>query len=75
MRKQWSKNVIKAQEDERKRISRELHDSVAQEMLSSLVDLRVLKYMNIDEDVLKKTKQIERSLMRLLDQLGIYLSS
>lgn len=63
------KNVIKAQEDERKRISRELHDSVAQEMLSSLVDLRVLKYMNIDEDVLKKTKQIERSLMRLLDDI------
>ena len=63
------KNVIKAQEDERKRISRELHDSVAQEMLSSLVDLRVLKYMNIGADVLKKVEQTEGSLMRLLDDI------
>lgn len=63
------KRVIKAQEDERKRISRELHDSVAQEMLSSLVDLRVLKYMNVEEDVLKKVKQTEGSLMRLLDDI------
>ena len=63
------KNIIKAQEDERKRISRELHDGVAQEMLSSLVDLRVLKYMNINEDVLKKVQQTEGSLMRLLDDI------
>lgn len=67
--KQMMKRVIKAQEDERKRLSRELHDSVAQEMLSSLVDLRVLKYMNIEEDVLKKVQQTEGSLMRLLDDI------
>ena len=64
-----TKSVIKAQEDERKRISRELHDSVAQEMLSSLVDLRVLKYMDINEEVLKKIQQTEGSLMRLLDDI------
>ncbi|MCM3636315.1 sensor histidine kinase [Sporosarcina luteola] len=67
--KQMMKRVIKAQEDERKRLSRELHDSVAQEMLSSLVDLRVLKYMNIEEEVLKKVQQTEGSLMRLLDDI------
>lgn len=64
-----TKRVIKAQEDERKRISRELHDSVAQEILSALVDLRVLKYMNVAEEVLKKVKQTEISLMRLLDDI------
>ena len=64
-----TKSVIKAQEDERKRISRELHDSVAQEMLSSLVDLRVLKYMDINDDVRKKIQQTEGSLMRLLDDI------
>lgn len=63
------KNIIKAQEDERKRISRELHDSVAQEMLSSLVDLRVLKYMNVEEDVRHKVQQTEGVLMRLLDDI------
>lgn len=67
--KMMMQRVIKAQEDERKRISRELHDSVAQEMLSSLVDLRVLKYMNVDEEVLKKVQQTEGSLMRLLDDI------
>lgn len=63
------KKIIKAQEDERKRISRELHDSVAQEMLSALVDMRVLKYMDINEEVLKKVEQTEGSLMRLLDDI------
>ncbi len=67
--KRMMKSVIKAQEDERKRISRELHDGVAQEMLSSLVELRVLKYMNIDAEVLAKVQQAEGSLMRLLDDI------
>ena len=67
--KMMVKSIIKAQEDERKRISRELHDSVAQEMLSSLVELRVLKYMNVDTEVLKKVQQTEGSLMRLLDDI------
>lgn len=67
--KMMMKNVIKAQEDERKRISRELHDGVAQEMLSSLVELRVLKYMNVDQEVLQKVKQTEGTLMRLLDDI------
>ena len=69
--KTMTKSVIKAQEDERKRISRELHDSVAQEMLSSLVDLRVLKYMDVNDEVLKKIQQTEGSLMRLLDDIRL----
>ncbi len=64
-----TKRVIQAQENERKRISRELHDSVAQEILSALVDLRVLKYMNVEEEVLKKVQHTEISLMRLLDDI------
>lgn len=63
------KSVIKAQEDERKRISRELHDSVAQELISSLVDLRVLKYLNVQEEALQKIQQTEASLTRLLEQI------
>ncbi|AOV08964.1 sensor histidine kinase [Sporosarcina ureilytica] len=64
-----TKRIIKAQEDERKRISRELHDSVAQEMLSAVIDLRVLKYMEIDDKALKKIQQTEGSLMRLLEDI------
>ncbi|MDQ0427225.1 two-component system sensor histidine kinase NreB [Planomicrobium stackebrandtii] len=63
------KNVIKAQENERKRISRELHDSVAQELLSAVVDLRALKYMTDDKDVLKKTNESTTTLIRLMDDI------
>ena len=63
------KNVIKAQENERKRISRELHDSVAQELLSAVVDLRALKYMTEDKDVLKKTSESTATLIRLMDDI------
>lgn len=63
------KSTIKAQEDERKRISRELHDSVAQELISSLVDLQVLKYLRVQEEALNKVQQIEATLSRLLEQI------
>ncbi|OKP95435.1 two-component sensor histidine kinase [Paenibacillus sp. P46E] len=63
------KHVIEAQENERKRISRELHDSVAQELMSAVVDLRVLKYMTADDNILKKVKQTEVSMTRLLNDI------
>lgn len=63
------KNVIKAQENERKRISRELHDSVAQELLSAVVDLRALKYMTDDKKVLEKTSESTTTLIRLMDDI------
>lgn len=63
------KHVIEAQENERKRISRELHDSVAQELMSAVVDLRLLKYMTVDEQLLKKVKQTEVSMTRLLNDI------
>lgn len=63
------KHVIEAQENERKRISRELHDSVAQELMSAVIDLRVLKYMTSDEQLLRKVKQTEVSMTRLLNDI------
>jgi two-component system sensor histidine kinase NreB len=63
------KHVMEAQENERKRLSRELHDSVAQELLSALVDLRVLKYMTKEDDILKKVKQTEGVMTRLLQDI------
>ncbi|MGQ3480795.1 ATP-binding protein [Paenibacillus sp. TY11] len=63
------KHVIEAQENERKRLSRELHDSVAQELMSAVVELRVLKYMTNDEQLIKNMKQTEASMTRLLDDI------
>lgn len=39
-----TKRIMEAQEDERKRISRELHDSTIQSILSILVEVRLFKY-------------------------------
>lgn len=63
------KHVIEAQENERKRISRQLHDSVAQELLSAVVDIRVMKYMTSEVDVLEKMNQTEATMTRLLDDI------
>lgn len=63
------KNVIQAQENERKRISRELHDSVAQELLSAVIELRTLKYVTHDQEVLDKTDETKATLTRLLDDI------
>ena len=47
---------IQAQENERKRISRELHDSVIQEMLNIDVELRLLKYKYQDENLVDSAR-------------------
>ncbi|MBE3102794.1 MAG: sensor histidine kinase [Bacilli bacterium] len=63
------KHVIEAQENERKRISRELHDGVAQELLSALVGIRVMKYMTSEVEVIKKMNQTEATMTRLLEDI------
>lgn len=63
------RHVIEAQENERKRISRELHDSVAQELLSAIVELRALKYMTEDKKVLAKAEDTKSTLTRLLGDI------
>lgn len=63
------KHVIEAQENERKRISRELHDSVAQELLSAVLELRTLKYMTKNPQVLSKVEDTKATLTRLLDDI------
>jgi len=61
--------VMNAQEEERKRISRELHDSVAQEMLSLLTDIRVLKYMTTDNEIVKNVRSAEAKLTSVLEDI------
>src|SRR5699024_221127 len=61
--------IIKAQEDERKRISRELHDSVAQEILSLLIEIRVIKYMTKEKAIIEKVRHSEKKLTNLLEDV------
>lgn len=44
-----SQRIIQAQEDERRRIARELHDGISQEVLLAQMSLRKLKYVTGDE--------------------------
>lgn len=61
--------VLNAQEEEKKRISRELHDSVAQEMLSLLIDLRVLKYMTDEKEIMENVRATEAKLTSVLEDI------
>ncbi|MGV2875495.1 sensor histidine kinase [Macrococcus capreoli] len=63
-----TQKIINAQENERKRISRELHDSVVQELLNVVVDLRLIKYKQEDE-LDKHIQLIEGSMSRLMNDI------
>ena len=60
---------IQAQENERKRISRELHDSVIQDMLNIDVELRLLKYKHKDKVLAETSQRIEGLLSQLIDDI------
>lgn len=63
------RHVLEAQEKERKRISRELHDGIAQELLSAVIDLRTMKYISSDVKVLAKVQETQSTLSRLLEEI------
>lgn len=63
-----TQKIISAQENERKRISRELHDSVIQELLNVSVDIRLMKYKT-EEEKEKHLQMMEGSIARLMDDI------
>ena len=63
------RKTISAQENERKRISRELHDSVIQEMLNVDVQLRLLKYQEDTAKLLEDAENIEYIVAKLIDDI------
>lgn len=58
--------IIQAQEDERRRIARELHDGLAQELLLVQIELRHAKYLPLEE----QGDIIERASVQLRDVLA-----
>lgn len=58
-KKKMTSLIIKAQEDERKRVSQELHDGIGQMLYSILISLRTLKRMVSEEKVITSIKEIE----------------
>ena len=58
MRRRFIEQIIGAQEDERRRIARELHDTMAQSLTSLLVGLRALGDMIQEPDCLELLREL-----------------
>ncbi|MCL1791013.1 MAG: ATP-binding protein [Peptococcaceae bacterium] len=67
--KQLLQQRLQAREDERRRISRELHDGVAQEIAGLQMSLRQAKYLQNKEDILAILSQTDAQ----LDAIHIHL--
>ncbi|MBE2272586.1 MAG: sensor histidine kinase [Anaerolinea sp.] len=66
MRAQLLHKVVSAQEDERQRISRELHDETGQALTSLLVQLKILEHCETLEDVQAQVAGIRQLTQRTL---------
>ncbi len=64
-----TKYVLNAHENERKKLSRELHDGIAQEMYSALMEVRKLKYMEKGAAFDKQMDDVETSVANLLTEI------
>lgn len=64
LRSQYVSGVIAAQEDERKRIARELHDSTSQSLTSLLIGLRALADRDGTPDVRRQVDDL-RGVVRM----------
>ena len=69
LRTQYVSNVISAQEDERKRIARELHDSTGQSLTSILVGLHNLKDVGDLIEVPERIDAMRTIVSRTLDDV------
>ena len=62
-------HIIKAQEDERRRISREIHDGILQELLGVQMTLRTVKYQTDPEAVAEIVRRVDTGLGRVQNEL------
>jgi two-component system sensor histidine kinase NreB len=61
--------VIQAQEDERKRISRELHDGIGQALYSIMVGLKVLNHLDLDGPIRDHLQEVQNLTVRTLQEV------
>jgi signal transduction histidine kinase len=69
LRKQLLESVIAAQEEERRRIARELHDGTSQNITSMIVGLRMLESAEDLEQVQKQSTQLRQAARQILDEV------
>lgn len=69
LRKQLLESVIATQEEERRRIARELHDGTSQSITSMIVGLRMLEATDDLEKVRLQSKQLRQAARQTLDEV------
>lgn len=69
LREQYVQQVITAQEDERKRIARELHDSTSQSLTSLMIGLRSMTAACDSPEVTRHADELRQVAARTLDEV------
>lgn len=67
--RQITNYIIQAQEEERKRISRDLHDGVGQALYSIIVGLKMVTQANVEADLKNLLIDIQQMTSRALDEV------
>ena len=62
-------NIFLAQEEERMRVSRHLHDGVGQSLYSILVSLKMLKQSSMDERIIHQIENVEKLTSHSMDEV------
>lgn len=68
--RQITNYVIQAQEEERKRVSRDLHDGVSQALYSILVGLKVLDQLDLESGVKAQLEEVRQLTTRVLNEVN-----
>ncbi len=69
MRGQLIERIIAAQEDERKRLARELHDQTGQSLTSLLVGLKVVEGSRTLDDLKDRTSALKQLTVQLIEEV------
>ncbi|ARU60212.1 histidine kinase [Tumebacillus avium] len=67
--RQLTNYVIQAQEEERKRISRDLHDGIGQALYSIMVGLRVVNQLQLESQVKAHLDEVQQLTSRTLEEV------
>lgn len=67
--RQLTNYVIQAQEEERKRISRDLHDGIGQALYSIMVGLRVVNQLQMDEEIKRHLEEVQQLTARTMEEV------
>ena len=63
--------ILEVQEDERSRISRDLHDGIGQSILAMKMELEVMESSQLESDVSSRLQNVIQSTDNLLDDVRI----